>query len=171
MTTLEKIKAEIEDARYGLINDGLDVALKIIDKYAEKEPNRDMEEIWEIMKSDADAETKCKMISNILTTKPHYFAEQEPCDNHEEKPHSLLDAYFRMRAEQECEDAVSRQAVMKSIDKWYENNNQLLLNNCVEDLIVDVMELPSVQPKAKTVEPWNEPWIGEAIKNMKGEQE
>ena len=38
MTTLEKIKAEIEDARYGLINDGLDVALKIIDKYAEQEP-------------------------------------------------------------------------------------------------------------------------------------
>ena len=28
-------------------------------------------------------------------------AEQEPCENHEEKPHSLLDAYFRMRAEQE----------------------------------------------------------------------
>ena len=30
---LEKIKAEIEDARYGLINDGLDVALRIIDKH------------------------------------------------------------------------------------------------------------------------------------------
>ena len=42
------------------------------------EPNRDMEEIEEIMKSDADAETKYKMISNILTAKPHYFAEQEP---------------------------------------------------------------------------------------------
>lgn len=38
MTTLEKIRAEIEEARYGLINDGLDVALKIIDKYAEQEP-------------------------------------------------------------------------------------------------------------------------------------
>ena len=49
-----------------------------------------------------------------------------------------------------CEDAVSRQAVLKAIDKWYENNNQLLLSNCVEDLIVDVTELPSVQPKAKT---------------------
>ena len=49
-----------------------------------------------------------------------------------------------------CEDAVGRQAVMKAIDKWYENNNQLLLNNCIEDLIVDVMELTSVQPKAKT---------------------
>lgn len=47
---------------------------------AEQEPNRDMEEIAEIMKCGADAETKCKMISNILTAKPHYFAEQEPCD-------------------------------------------------------------------------------------------
>ena len=31
-------------------------------------------------------------------------AEQEPCDrrkNHEEKPHSLLDAYFQMRKESE----------------------------------------------------------------------
>ena len=30
---LEQIKAEIEAARYGLINDGLDVALRIIDKH------------------------------------------------------------------------------------------------------------------------------------------
>lgn len=39
---------------------------------------RDMDEIAEVMKSDADAETKCKMISNILTAKPHYFKMQEP---------------------------------------------------------------------------------------------
>ena len=51
--------------------------------------------------------------------------------------------------EQEPCDAISREAVQKAIDKWYENNNQLLLNNCVEDLIVDVMELPSVQPSRK----------------------
>ena len=30
---LEKIRAEIEQARYGLVNDGLDIALNIIDKY------------------------------------------------------------------------------------------------------------------------------------------
>lgn len=47
----------------------------------EQEPNRDMEEIAEIMKCDADAETKCNMISNILTAKPHYFAEQEPSED------------------------------------------------------------------------------------------
>ena len=42
------------------------------------EPSRDMEEIAEVINCDADAETKCKMISNILTAKPHYFEEQEP---------------------------------------------------------------------------------------------
>ena len=30
---LEQIRAEIEQSRYGLVNDGLDLALKIIDKY------------------------------------------------------------------------------------------------------------------------------------------
>ena len=34
-SVLEQIKAEIEAARYGLINDGLDVALRIIDKHIE----------------------------------------------------------------------------------------------------------------------------------------
>lgn len=41
--------------------------------------NRDMEEIKEIINCDADAETKCKMISNILNAKPHYF---EPKTGH-----------------------------------------------------------------------------------------
>ena len=35
--TIEDIKADIEAARYGLINDGLDVALRIIDKYMKGE--------------------------------------------------------------------------------------------------------------------------------------
>lgn len=36
---LDKVRAEIEQARYGLVNDGLDIALNIIDKYkAESEP-------------------------------------------------------------------------------------------------------------------------------------
>lgn len=29
----EQIRADIEQSRYGLVNDGLDLALKIIDKY------------------------------------------------------------------------------------------------------------------------------------------
>ena len=32
-SVIEDIKADIELARYGLINDGLDLALKIIDKH------------------------------------------------------------------------------------------------------------------------------------------
>ncbi len=43
-----------------------------------KEPSRDMEEIKEIMECAVDAETKCKMISNILTAKSHYFENREP---------------------------------------------------------------------------------------------
>lgn len=34
---LEQIRTEIEASRYGLINDGLDVALRIIDKYTKGE--------------------------------------------------------------------------------------------------------------------------------------
>lgn len=49
-------------------------------KALSQEPSRDIKEISEIMKCDADAETKCKMISNILIAKPHYFEEQEPCE-------------------------------------------------------------------------------------------
>lgn len=45
-------------------------------KALEQELCKDMEEIREVMSCDADAETKCKMISNILTTKPHYFEKQ-----------------------------------------------------------------------------------------------
>lgn len=37
---IEDIKADIEAARYGLINDGLDVALRIIDKHIEQKPGK-----------------------------------------------------------------------------------------------------------------------------------
>lgn len=40
-----------------------------------QESSRDMEEIKEVINCEADAETKCKMISNILTAKSHYFEE------------------------------------------------------------------------------------------------
>lgn len=50
-----------------------DLAIKAL----EQQQSRDMEEIKEIIECDADAETKCKMISNILTAKPHYFEKQE----------------------------------------------------------------------------------------------
>lgn len=44
-------------------------------------------------------------------------------------------------------DLISRQAVLEIIDKWYENNSQLLLNDCIEDLIVYVTYMPPVRPQ------------------------
>lgn len=38
-----------------------------------EEMSRDIEEIKEVINCDVDAEAKCKMISNILISKPHYF--------------------------------------------------------------------------------------------------
>lgn len=55
---------------------------RLISEFEVAEPSRDMEEIEEIINCDADAETKCKMISNILTAKPHYFEKQEPKTGH-----------------------------------------------------------------------------------------
>ena len=55
---------------------------KLILELLEQEPSRDMEEIKEVINCDADAETKCKMISDILTAKSHYFEEpfiNKPC--------------------------------------------------------------------------------------------
>ena len=37
----------------------------------------DMKEIEEVINCNADAETKCKMISNILNAEPHYFEESQ----------------------------------------------------------------------------------------------
>lgn len=58
-------------------NDAQSIALDMAIQALEQELSRDMEEIMEIINCDADAEIKCKMISNILTAKPHYFEEQK----------------------------------------------------------------------------------------------
>lgn len=42
-----------------------------------QEQSRDMKEIKEVINCGTDAETKCKMISNILNAKPHYFKEPQ----------------------------------------------------------------------------------------------
>ena len=47
--------------------------LEMVINVLEQDLSRNMEEIAEVIKSNVDAETKCKMISNILTVKPHYF--------------------------------------------------------------------------------------------------
>lgn len=60
-----------------------------------QESNRDMKEIEEIINCDADAETKCKMITAILTAKPHYFEEQE-CNDINMFKENVLDAISRI---------------------------------------------------------------------------
>ncbi len=61
-----KIAYKMHEPRAIYIPEALDVAVEALEN---------IEEIAEIIKSDIDAETKCKMISNILTAKPHYFKE------------------------------------------------------------------------------------------------
>jgi hypothetical protein len=80
MTKEEKIEM-LETEKAYLIAHGGDrqaEALTSAIQALEQEPCKDMEEIREVINCDADAETKCKMISNILTAKPHYFEKQEP---------------------------------------------------------------------------------------------
>lgn len=76
------------------------IALDMAIKALSAEPCRDMEEIEEVINCDADAKTKCKMIFNILTAKPHYFKEQEPCEN------AISRQAVLELAKNECETAV-----------------------------------------------------------------
>lgn len=83
--------------------------------------DRNIEEIAEIMQSDVDAETKCKMISNILTAKPHYFEldrdEFEPITSEEmQKCRDIVKKYTPKQ--QPCDDAVSRQEVLDQTYLW-----------------------------------------------------
>ncbi len=97
----------------------------------EQEQSRDIKEIAEIMKCEADAETKCKMISNILTAKLHYFAEQEPCD-----------------------DAISRQAIEDiSLFDPLEPYNSDYVRGFIyghDRLLNEIRKLPSVRPQEQT---------------------
>lgn len=71
-------------------------------KALEQEPSRDMEEINEVINCDADAETKCKMISDILTAKPHYFEEpfiNKPCISSGVCEHDKNKVLNKIRAE------------------------------------------------------------------------
>ena len=83
-------------------------------KTLEWNPCRDMEEINNIMECDADIETKYKMISNILTAKPHYFEKQESVLN------KIRTKIAKRTIEQGFEDdewSISYNELMKIIDK------------------------------------------------------
>ena len=81
------------------------------------------------MKCDADAEIKCKMISNILTAKPHYFAE--PCDNavNRQAVDTLVDELARAISDERC--CMSR-------------------GRSTATIMQDILDLPSVRPQEQT---------------------
>ena len=92
--TREKAIKIIDKEKDYMLSHGGDMQAEAFDmaiSALKQESNRDMEEIAEVLQSDTDAKTKCKMISNILSAKPHYFeVEQEPCDDaisREDKKH------------------------------------------------------------------------------------
>lgn len=58
-----------------------------------------------------------------------------------------LNRIIKALSQEPCEDAVSRQAVLDIIDKWYESNRDV---ENIEDLIVFATYLPSVLLKPKT---------------------
>ena len=53
----------------------------------------------------------------------------------------------------ECDDAISRQAVLKIIDGWYEQNRD---TENIEDLIVLITYMDSVRPQEQIPEQWQE---------------
>lgn len=144
----------------------LNMAIQILSQ----EPNRDMKEISEIMKCDVDAEIKCKMISNILTAKPHYFKEQEPCDDTVSREAFITRYREWMKSEYgkipdddtltirvikslpsvtpksiECDDAVSREAILSKIKEvcFSKEWTQFRVNNGSHgqrDFIIDYIE-------------------------------
>lgn len=140
MTTLENLRAEIEQLEnvcskeHGCSAEVLQVINKyaqIFDKYAEQELNRDIKEIEEILKCDANAETKCKMISNILTAKPHYFEKQNPCNNtiNKQAVDTLIDELARAISDERC--CISR-------------------GRNTETIMQDILDLPLVKPQELT---------------------
>jgi len=78
------------------------------------EYKRNIEEIAEVMKCDADAETKCRMVNNILNAKPHYFKSQELYEDDKEldfvQPHKKIKVNLFANS-----DAISREAAIDCV--------------------------------------------------------
>lgn len=55
-----------------------------------------------------------------------------------------LNMAMQALSQEPCEDAISRDAVLKIIDKWYENKSD------IEDLIILITYMSSVTQKSKT---------------------
>jgi len=163
MTTLEKIRAEIEQIKpYELPCDKRtperirDMAVEIVEKYAEQEPTiRPSFSYTTEIKADDE---QLERLQGILNGEMVLRLEQEPCEDavsidviiewlkskdliglssQEKNARKELQALVSVQTKQECEDAVSRQAVYEILGG---NWNTDFLHSEVE-------QLPSVQPK------------------------
>ena len=76
-----------------------------------RQSDRNTKEIIEIMQSDVDAETKCKMISSILNAKPHYF----------ELDHDEFES-ITPEEMQKCKDIVKKYTSKQKTGYWISMN-------------------------------------------------
>ena len=123
MTTLEKIRAEIENIKdFEVVNGGLYVrqydVVQIINKYAEKEPTK--RQSCENCKHDRKA---CGNDDHYGFCQNWEYAEQEPCD-----------------------DVVSRQAVLDI----NESHHGQMPNHINHQIWQEIKALPSVRPQEQT---------------------
>lgn len=173
MSTLDKITAEIEEARYGLINDGLDVALKIIEKYAEQE-QKILDTIdFAIDASNGDTNYFVGFRNGLRYAKslvdgeePQYesCAEQEQADEWQNGYDRAWEEAEVFYEKEPCEDVVSRQAVVNAIKYAqvnftinstinfanYTKEVQAIVDNILSAQIKAINELPSVRPQEQT---------------------
>ena len=135
----------------------------------EQELSRDTVEIQEILNCDADDETKLRMITNIMHSKPHYFKalEQKPktekdikmCDvtpeereiinNHIKSISKPTGVDFWDLYKEPCEDAVSRQAVLEQTYKW-SKDEFLRVAKPFDYLRKRINSLSPINPQPKT---------------------
>lgn len=119
------ITIETDDYSDNQILDVVEVDdIKALPSVKPQESSRDMKEIEEVINCDADAETKCKMISNILTAKPHYFEEQEPKTGHWIEHSEIKTSTPKYLMFYECSECGDKQCFCKSdIHKKHFCNN------------------------------------------------
>ena len=141
---IDAIRAEIEKRCFAIpiessvqqaIAGGLDMALKIIDRYTEEEP------------MDHDSVSRGYLLG--LANKDGAYGYISA--------HEIVNAPSLNRQEP-SEDAVSRQAVLDIIDKWYESNRGV---ENIEDLIILITYMASVRPQEQTGK-WADSMEGES---------
>lgn len=78
---------------------------------------------------------------NALQKEPVYFP---PCVDCNTKMNEIREAYDNLKKKEPCEDAVSRQAVLKEIPVLWNGNGDK--DYCMETLRDFVVEMPAVEP-------------------------